>query len=104
MLLLLVFILISTMQCKDVLCSIPHHIRFKFLTRCFIFTAVIVLQAFGIKMLTYSTSVIISFIAPLLVPFSGFLILGERITFCNVFPLVICFIGVLIFVNPGFFS
>lgn len=104
MLLLMAFIIISNLQCREVLCAIPRHIRCKFLTRCFLFTAVSVLQSYGIKMLTYSTSVIISFIAPLLVPFTGFLILREKLTFCNIISLVICFVGVLIFVNPGFFE
>lgn len=43
MLALLVFIMITTMQCNDVLCSIPRHIRCKFFTRCFLFTMVSVL-------------------------------------------------------------
>ncbi len=62
-------------RCSHVLCSIPRHMLPQFFLRCFVFTFVSLFQAFGIKLLTYSTSVILSFIAPLLVPFTAFLIL-----------------------------
>lgn len=102
---ILVFLIaITVCKLRATLCSIPRFLLCKFLTRCFIFTAVSVLQAFGIKMLTYSTSVVLSFTAPLLTPFTAFLILRERITLCNIMSLLICFAGVIIFTNPSFFG
>lgn len=95
---------LTSLKCGRVLCSIPRHMVCRFITRCFLFTSVSIFQAFGIKMLTYSTSVILSFIAPLIVPFTAFLILREKITFCNIMSLIICFCGVLIFTNPQLFG
>lgn len=75
MLVLASFIALTSQQCHKTLCSMPRFLVKRFLIRCLLFTAVSMLQSFGILMLTYSTAVIISFTAPLLVPFSGFLIL-----------------------------
>ncbi len=74
MLLLTAFVGLTALKCQKAL-SIPKFMACRFITRCFLFTAVSVFQAFGIKMLSYSTAVILSFIAPLLVPFTAFLIL-----------------------------
>lgn len=86
------------------LCSIPRFLLCRFIIRCFVFVTVNVLQCYGIKLLTYSTSVILSFMAPLLTPFTALIILGDRISLCNVISLLICFGGVIIFTNPSFFG
>ena len=70
-LLLTAFAALTSLKCQKVLCSIPRHMLCRFITRCFLFTSVSLFQAFGIKMLTYSTSVILSFIAPLVAPFTA---------------------------------
>ena len=99
-LLLTAFAGLTSFKCRRVLCSIPRHMVCCFITRCFIYTAVNIFQGFGVKMLTYSTAVILSFIAPLGAPFTAFLLLREKITMCNILSLIICFGGVLIFTNP----
>ena len=100
LLLLVSFVGVSSLQCAS-LCYVPRSLRVRLAIRSLIFTSVSVFQAYGIKMLTYSTSVIISFTAPLLAPFTAYLLLKERLTFCNLLALCISFAGVLIFSNPS---
>lgn len=83
---------------------VPKELRWLLFWRSFVGTISFSLMFIALNYLTYSTSMIMYFLYPLLTPFVAWIMLREKLTIIDFLAILVSFIGVIVFAFPNLIS